>query len=149
MPAAANCEVRYPGGTKVRSCLWLPRPSAKFATAACRGMPKSGIAFRHRGGIGLRYGSLAQGSSTNATASNGLRGSRAAAAPHDTGTAIHVDLRPYEGAVRAYMHNGVFRSLEEVVRFYNTRDALPTCDPIATRTAGASAAGRRRRCSRT
>jgi cytochrome c peroxidase len=42
-------------------------------------------------------------------------------------TLRNVDLRPYEGAVKAYMHNGVFKSLEEVVRFYNTRDALPRC----------------------
>jgi cytochrome c peroxidase len=25
------------------------------------------------------------------------------------------------------MHNGCFKSLEEVVRFYNTRDVLPVC----------------------
>jgi cytochrome c peroxidase len=31
------------------------------------------------------------------------------------------------------MHNGVFKSLEEVVRFYNTRDVLPTCGPAASR----------------
>lgn len=29
--------------------------------------------------------------------------------------------------VRSYMHNGVFKSLEQVVHFYNTRDVLPTC----------------------
>ena len=27
-----------------------------------------------------------------------------------------------------YMHNGVLKSLEEVVHFYNTRDVLPTCN---------------------
>ncbi|MEE9398449.1 MAG: cytochrome c peroxidase [Methylococcales bacterium] len=27
-----------------------------------------------------------------------------------------------------YMHNGVFKTLEEVVHFYNTRDKLPTCN---------------------
>jgi cytochrome c peroxidase len=48
-------------------------------------------------------------------------------------TLRNVDLRPYEGAVRAYMHNGVFKSLAEVVRFYNTRDVLPTCQPGAAR----------------
>jgi len=30
-------------------------------------------------------------------------------------------------AVKAYMHNGVFKSLEQVVHFYNTRDVLPAC----------------------
>lgn len=29
---------------------------------------------------------------------------------------------PYPGFVRAYMHNGVFKSLKEVVHFYNTRN---------------------------
>jgi cytochrome c peroxidase len=42
-------------------------------------------------------------------------------------TLRNVDLRPSETSVKAYMHNGVFKSLEEVVRFYNTRDALPRC----------------------
>jgi cytochrome c peroxidase len=29
--------------------------------------------------------------------------------------------------VKAYGHNGYFKSLEEIVHFYNTRDLLPTC----------------------
>ena len=32
------------------------------------------------------------------------------------------DLRPEEGFVKAFMHNGVFKSLKEVVHFYNARD---------------------------
>ncbi|HSJ23105.1 MAG TPA: hypothetical protein VK929_00375, partial [Longimicrobiales bacterium] len=36
------------------------------------------------------------------------------------------DRRP-AAAVKPLMHNGVFLSLKEVVRFYNTRDVLPTC----------------------
>jgi len=48
-------------------------------------------------------------------------------------TLRNVDLRPDPGAIKAYMHNGVFKSLEEVVRFYNTRDVLPTCGPSANR----------------
>jgi cytochrome c peroxidase len=48
-------------------------------------------------------------------------------------TLRNVDLRPHEGAVKAYMHNGVFKTLEEVVRFYNTRDMLPTCGMADTR----------------
>jgi cytochrome c peroxidase len=48
-------------------------------------------------------------------------------------TLRNVDLRPYEGAVKAYMHNGVFKSLEEVVHFYNTRDLLDRCDPFVSR----------------
>ena len=37
-------------------------------------------------------------------------------------TLRNVGMRPYEGFVQAYTHNGVFKSLEEVVNFYNTRD---------------------------
>ena len=33
----------------------------------------------------------------------------------------NVDQRPYPGFVRSYMHNGAFKSLEEVVHFYNKR----------------------------
>ncbi len=32
------------------------------------------------------------------------------------------DKRPYPTFVRAYMHNGVFKSLQQVVHFYNTRN---------------------------
>lgn len=39
-----------------------------------------------------------------------------------TPTVRNVDLRPGKGFPKAYMHNGVFKSLEEVVHFYNTRD---------------------------
>ena len=37
-------------------------------------------------------------------------------------TVRNVDLRPGKGFPKAYMHNGVLKSLEEVVHFYNTRD---------------------------
>jgi cytochrome c peroxidase len=30
--------------------------------------------------------------------------------------------------VKAYMHNGYFKSLKQVVNFYNTRDTKPVCD---------------------
>jgi cytochrome c peroxidase len=39
-----------------------------------------------------------------------------------TATCRNVDLRPYPGFVKAYMHNGVFKSLAEVVHFYNKRN---------------------------
>ena len=39
----------------------------------------------------------------------------------------NADKRPRPGFVKAYMHNGYLKSLEEVVHFYNTRDALPRC----------------------
>jgi cytochrome c peroxidase len=37
-------------------------------------------------------------------------------------TLRNVGMRPYPGFVQAYMHNGVFKSLHDVVDFYNTRD---------------------------
>jgi cytochrome c peroxidase len=42
-------------------------------------------------------------------------------------TLRNVDKRPYEGFVKAYSHNGYFKSLEGIVHFYNTRDVLPEC----------------------
>jgi cytochrome c peroxidase len=37
-------------------------------------------------------------------------------------TLRNVDKRPDRNFVKSFMHNGVFRSLKEVVDFYNTRD---------------------------
>lgn len=48
-------------------------------------------------------------------------------------TLRNVDLRPSPLDIKAYMHNGVFKSLEEVVHFYNTRDVLPECGLSAVR----------------
>jgi cytochrome c peroxidase len=42
-------------------------------------------------------------------------------------TLRNVDMRPRENFVKPYMHNGYFKSLKEVVHFYNTRDVLPRC----------------------
>jgi cytochrome c peroxidase len=42
-------------------------------------------------------------------------------------TLRNVDMRPRPDFVKAYMHNGYFKSLKDVVHFYNTRDVLPTC----------------------
>jgi cytochrome c peroxidase len=39
-------------------------------------------------------------------------------------TVRNVDMRTGKGFPKAYMHNGVFKSLEEVVHFYNTRDVV-------------------------
>jgi cytochrome c peroxidase len=41
-------------------------------------------------------------------------------------TLRNVDLRPGKGYTKAYTHNGVFKSLKEVVDFYNTRDVDPS-----------------------
>jgi len=37
-------------------------------------------------------------------------------------TLRNVDLRPFKRFIKAYGHNGYFKSLEETVHFYNTRD---------------------------
>jgi cytochrome c peroxidase len=42
----------------------------------------------------------------------------------------NVDKRPDPDFVKCYMHNGVFRSLKEVVHFYNTRNLTSTGDII-------------------
>ncbi|HET9984249.1 MAG TPA: cytochrome c peroxidase [Longimicrobiales bacterium] len=55
---------------------------------------------------------------------------------HKVPTLRNVDRRPFPGAIKAYMHNGAFKSLEQVVHFYNTRDVLPRCG------SGADAGGR-------
>ncbi|MEJ2241726.1 MAG: cytochrome c peroxidase [Candidatus Bathyarchaeota archaeon] len=41
---------------------------------------------------------------------------------HKVPTLRNVDKRPGNNFPKAYMHNGVFKSLKEVVHFYNTRD---------------------------
>ena len=46
---------------------------------------------------------------------------------HKVPTLRNVDKRPDPGFVKAYGHNGFFKSLKEIVHFYNTRDVLPTC----------------------
>ena len=47
-------------------------------------------------------------------------------------TLRNVDMRPGmppdDEFVKAYMHNGYFKSLKDVVHFYNTRDVKPVCD---------------------
>jgi cytochrome c peroxidase len=44
-------------------------------------------------------------------------------------TLRNVDKRSYPGFIKAYGHNGYFKSLKSIVHFYNTRDALPRCLP--------------------
>jgi cytochrome c peroxidase len=47
-------------------------------------------------------------------------------------TLRNVDKRPYPGFVKAYSHNGYFKSLKSIVHFYNTRDIDPLCaNPFA------------------
>ncbi len=46
---------------------------------------------------------------------------------HKVPTLRNVDLRPSPDFVKAYGHNGYFKSLWGIVHFYNTRDVLSTC----------------------
>jgi cytochrome c peroxidase len=46
---------------------------------------------------------------------------------HKVPTLRNVDLRPDAGFVKAYGHNGYFKTLEGIVNFYNTRDVKPEC----------------------
>lgn len=59
---------------------------------------------------------------------------------HKVPTLRNVDLRPDEGFVKAYAHNGYFKTLEGIVHFYNTRDVKPECPELYTE-AEALAAG--------
>jgi cytochrome c peroxidase len=44
-------------------------------------------------------------------------------------TLRNVDKRPSPDFLKAHGHNGYFKSLKAIVHFYNTRDALPRCQP--------------------
>jgi cytochrome c peroxidase len=59
---------------------------------------------------------------------------------HKVPTLRNVDRRPFPGFVKAYGHNGYFKTLEGFVHFYNTRDVKPVC-PGALTEAEALAAG--------
>jgi cytochrome c peroxidase len=51
---------------------------------------------------------------------------------HKVPTLRNVDLRPDESFVKAYGHNGYFKTLEGIVHFYNTRDTKPACSGALT-----------------
>lgn len=51
---------------------------------------------------------------------------------HKVPTLRNVDLRPDSGSVKAYGHNGYFKTLEGIVHFYNTRDVKPECSGAGT-----------------
>jgi cytochrome c peroxidase len=44
---------------------------------------------------------------------------------HKVPTLRNVALAPRPGFVKAFMHNGAFKTLEDIVSFYNSRDAAP------------------------
>jgi cytochrome c peroxidase len=54
-------------------------------------------------------------------------------------TLRNVDRRPSPAFIKAYMHNGYFKTLKGVVHFYNTRDVKAACKNPLTREADAIA----------
>jgi len=46
-------------------------------------------------------------------------------------TLRNVDQRPSPNFVKAFGHNGYFKTLKEIVHFYNTRDVLPRCEKMS------------------
>jgi cytochrome c peroxidase len=51
---------------------------------------------------------------------------------HRVPTLRNVDKRPHSSFVKAYGHNGYFKSLKGIVHFYNTRDTLQQCEGAYT-----------------
>jgi cytochrome c peroxidase len=47
--------------------------------------------------------------------------------PATAGRRLGPGLRPGEADVKAYGHNGYFKTLWQIVHFYNTRDVKPAC----------------------
>jgi len=50
---------------------------------------------------------------------------------HQVPTLRNVDKRPSPTFVKCFGHNGYFKSLEDIVHFYNTRDVLPKPDKVS------------------
>ncbi|MFZ0931203.1 MAG: cytochrome c peroxidase [Syntrophobacteraceae bacterium] len=92
------------------------------------GFPKNPLnPFYHEPGLnasGVHWVDLGLGGFLNSASEYGK---------HKVPTLRNVDKRPYPAFVKAYGHNGYFKSLESIVHFYNTRDVLPVCsEPLAT-----------------
>ena len=51
---------------------------------------------------------------------------------HKVPTVRNVGLQPGGGSVKAFGHNGYFKSLKGIVHFYNTRDVKPVCSGVYT-----------------
>ncbi len=45
-------------------------------------------------------------------------------------TLRNVAKKPHFGFVKAFAHNGYFKSLKQIIHFYNTRDVLPACHEL-------------------
>jgi len=60
---------------------------------------------------------------------------------HKVPTLRNVGKRPDDEFVKAYGHNGYFKTLEGIVHFYNTRDVKPTCPGAYTEAQALAADG--------
>ena len=107
----------YVGKAKCQLCHPIdgPRPLMTDFTYDNIGVPANpeNPAFLTRGFIDRGLGKILR--------DEGLRGAQ------KVPTLRNIDLRPTPFDAKAFMHNGAFKSLEQVVHFYNTRDVLPTC----------------------
>jgi cytochrome c peroxidase len=56
-------------------------------------------------------------------------------------TVRNVGAKPTPDSIKAYGHNGYFKTLKGIVHFYNTRDVKPECSDPLTRMADAMAQG--------
>jgi cytochrome c peroxidase len=57
----------------------------------------------------------------------GFLGDQAEYGKHKVPTLRNTDKKPATPVTKAFTHNGYFKSLEQIVHFYNTRDVKPTC----------------------
>ena len=116
------------GRTGSRRC----SPTSRSTTSGCLGTPRT---------RGISAGALNPAGA--AWVDNGL-GAFLATRPawrelaaanmgkHKVPTLRNVDRRPTGTFVKAYMHNGYFKTLNGLVHFYNTRDTKPVCSESLT-----------------
>lgn len=82
--------------------------------------------------LGLPYNSQIPGVAKGAKPGLTDHVTEVAAGHFKTPPLVNIDKREKPGFVKAYMHNGYFKSLKRLVHFYNTRDVLDPCDFDAT-----------------
>ena len=96
-------------------------PTTPSTTSACRRTPRTPSTGRTR--ISSTRGSAASWRHDRTTRPY----ADANMGKHKVPTLRNVDKRPGPSFVKAFGHNGYFKSLEGIVHFYNTRDVKPAC----------------------
>jgi cytochrome c peroxidase len=79
-----------------------------------------------KGGIDLALGDFLRSPEATAKGFGGL--AEANDGKHRVPPLRNVDKRPDASFVKAYGHNGYFKTLKQIVHFYNTRDVLQPCE---------------------